>query len=96
MRQKDWADFEAERLFDLVRNDLDDDRVIEEVAKSLRTTARDMTGARVTGMFGRYPSEEPKPQCTTLVPGTPKKCDLDHGHVGPHVNYRVTKFSWGA
>lgn len=36
MRKKDWADAEAERLFELVRDGADDDRVIDEIAVSLR------------------------------------------------------------
>lgn len=55
MRRKDWADDEAERLFDLVRGAIDDNSVIEEISKSLRKAARDLRDERITGPVGDHP-----------------------------------------
>lgn len=40
MRRSDWADAEANRLYDLVRDAVDDDKVIEAIADALRKAAK--------------------------------------------------------
>lgn len=49
MRRKDWADDEAARLFDMVRDAVDDYRITDEIAKSLRKAAQDFHDEPVTG-----------------------------------------------
>ncbi len=39
MRRSDWADAEANRLYDMVRDAVDDDRVIDAIALALRKAA---------------------------------------------------------
>ena len=58
MRRKDWADDEAERLFDLVRDAVDDDLVIGEIGKSLRKAAQDFADEPITGAIGEHPKCE--------------------------------------
>jgi hypothetical protein len=58
MRRKDWADDEAERLFDLVRDAIDDELIVEEISKSLRKAAKDFKGVPVTGDVGDHPQLE--------------------------------------
>lgn len=56
MRRKDWADYEADRLFDLVRECIhDDETIIEEIGKSLRKSAKTQHWAPVTGPVGEWP-----------------------------------------
>lgn len=55
MRRKDWADDEAERLYDMVRDDEDDDHVTAEIAKSLRKAAQTHHDEPVTGPVGDQP-----------------------------------------
>jgi len=40
-RRTDWADHEANRLFDMVRDGESDDEVIHAIGKSLRRAAQD-------------------------------------------------------
>lgn len=59
MRRKDWADYESERLFDLVRECIhDDETIIEEIGKSLRKSAKTHHEEPVTGPIGERPKED--------------------------------------
>lgn len=59
MRRIDWADREAERLFDLVRECVhDDETIIEEIGKSLRKAAKTHLEEPVTGPVGAHPRED--------------------------------------
>jgi len=55
MRPKDWADHEADRLVDLMRDGADDERMTDEIGKSLRKAAKDFHGVRMTGEIGKEP-----------------------------------------
>lgn len=48
MRRSDWADAEANRLFDMVRDADDDDKVIEAIALALRKAAKVETPPTLT------------------------------------------------
>lgn len=39
MRRIDWADEEAERLYDMVRDEVEDQKVIDAIATALREAA---------------------------------------------------------
>ena len=53
MRERDWADVEAERLYDLVRDGLvPDDDILDQIARSLRRVADEEHGRPVTGPIG--------------------------------------------
>jgi hypothetical protein len=55
MRRKDWADDEAERLADLMRDNDDYYLLVEEIGKSLRKAAKDFGDHPVTGDVGEHP-----------------------------------------
>lgn len=55
LRPKDWADNEADRLVDLLRDGSDDEELTNAIAQSLRKAAKDLHGARVTGQVGNHP-----------------------------------------
>lgn len=58
MRRRDWADDEAERLFDLVRDAIDEEAIVGEIGMSLRKAARDLKEEPVTGPIGTKPNAE--------------------------------------
>ena len=59
MRPKDWADHEADRLYDVICEIIDDDMALTEmIASSLRKAARDFHEERVTGPIGEHPDLE--------------------------------------
>lgn len=51
-RQKDWADDEAERLYDLVRSGTNDDEVIDQIGRALRHAVKYEHDMMMTGPVG--------------------------------------------
>jgi hypothetical protein len=52
MRRTDWADEEARRLFEMVRNIEDDEKIIYAVAGALRRAAYDADKGLLASMHG--------------------------------------------
>lgn len=61
MRRRDWADDEADHLYEMVRDGADDEKVIDAIASALREAAGIETPQRIDRVIAERTSKGRRP-----------------------------------